>query len=434
MSDVSHRVLDREEQFQNMRREVRAGLDLTSSAGDKELWQGIERKVLSDPELDDLTSGERHALVQRLFDSFRGLDILQPLVDHPDITEIMINSHREIFVEQEGEVSQIQLEFESRERLEDIIQMIVSGVNRIVNESSPIVDARLKDGSRVNIVLPPIALKGPTMTIRKFPSEPMTMSDLIEKGALHEEAAELLQQLVRSKFNIFIGGGTGSGKTTFLNALSQFIPPDERIITIEDSAELQIVTVPNLVSLETRNANTEGKGEISIRDLIKSSLRMRPNRIVIGEVRGAEALDMLQAMNTGHDGSLSTGHANNISDMISRLETMVLSGAELPISVVRQQISSAVDIFVHLSRLRDRSRRVTEISEVIGMKDGEVLLNPLFRFQERDEREGRIIGGLVQVGKLKQIEKIQMAGLGEWLSEYIGRYHKELVDSDNKVN
>ncbi|WP_336781512.1 CpaF family protein [Paenibacillus illinoisensis] len=434
MSDASHRVLDREEQFQNMRREVRAGLDLTSSAGDKELWQGIERKVLSDPELDDLTSGERHALVQRLFDSFRGLDILQPLVDHPDITEIMINSHREIFVEQEGEVSQIQLEFESRERLEDIIQMIVSGVNRIVNESSPIVDARLKDGSRVNIVLPPIALKGPTMTIRKFPSEPMTMSDLIGKGALHEEAAELLQQLVRSKFNIFIGGGTGSGKTTFLNALSQFIPPDERIITIEDSAELQIVTVPNLVSLETRNANTEGKGEISIRDLIKSSLRMRPNRIVIGEVRGAEALDMLQAMNTGHDGSLSTGHANNISDMISRLETMVLSGAELPISVVRQQISSAIDIFVHLSRLRDRSRRVTEISEVIGMKDGEVLLNPLFRFQERDEREGKIIGGLVQVGKLKQIEKIQMAGLGEWLSEYIGRYHKELEDLDNKVN
>ncbi|WP_426642143.1 CpaF family protein [Paenibacillus illinoisensis] len=434
MSEPSHRVLDREEQFQNMRREVRAGLDLTSSAGDKELWQGIERKVLSDPELDDLTSGERHALVQRLFDSFRGLDILQPLVDHPDITEIMINSHREIFVEQEGEVSQIQLEFESRERLEDIIQMIVSGVNRIVNESSPIVDARLKDGSRVNIVLPPIALKGPTMTIRKFPSEPMTMSDLIEKGALHEEAAELLQQLVRSKFNIFIGGGTGSGKTTFLNALSQFIPPDERIITIEDSAELQIVTVPNLVSLETRNANTEGKGEISIRDLIKSSLRMRPNRIVIGEVRGAEALDMLQAMNTGHDGSLSTGHANNISDMISRLETMVLSGAELPISVVRQQISSAIDIFVHLSRLRDRSRRVTEISEVIGMKNGEVLLNPLFRFQERDEREGKIIGGLVQVGKLKQIEKIQMAGLGEWLSEYIGRYHKELEDSDNKVN
>ncbi|WP_366349548.1 ATPase, T2SS/T4P/T4SS family [Paenibacillus amylolyticus] len=434
MMDSSNRILDREEQFQMMRREVRAGLDLTSSAGDDELWQGIERKVLSDPKLDDLTSGERHTLVQRLFDSFRGLDILQPLVDHPDITEIMINSHKEIFVEQEGEVSQITLEFESRERLEDIIQMIVSGVNRIVNESSPIVDARLKDGSRVNIVLPPIALKGPTMTIRKFPSEPMKMSDLIEKGALHEEAAELLQQLVRSKYNIFIGGGTGSGKTTFLNALSQFIPSDERIITIEDSAELQIITVPNLVSLETRNANTEGKGQISIRDLIKSSLRMRPNRIVIGEVRGAEALDMLQAMNTGHDGSLSTGHANTISDMISRLETMVLSGADLPIAVVRQQISSAIDIFVHLSRLRDRSRRVTEISEVIGMQNGEVMLNPLFRFQEQEEREGKIIGGLVQVGKLNQVDKIQMAGLGEWLDEYIEQYSVETDPSDNNVN
>ncbi|WP_154958499.1 ATPase, T2SS/T4P/T4SS family [Paenibacillus xylanexedens] len=419
MTDHLWNITDREEQFQMLRREVRASLDMTSSAGDEELWDGIERKVLGDSDLEDLTSGERHELVQRLYDSFRGLDILQPLVDHPDITEIMINSHREIFVEQEGEVRQIPLQFESRERLEDIIQIIVSGVNRIVNESSPIVDARLKDGSRVNIVLPPIALKGPTMTIRKFPSEPMKMSDLIEKGALHEEAAELLQQLVRSKYNIFIGGGTGSGKTTFLNALSQFIPADERIITIEDSAELQIVTVPNLVSLETRNANTEGKGLISIRDLIKSSLRMRPNRIVIGEVRGAEALDMLQAMNTGHDGSLSTGHANTISDMISRLETMVLSGAELPITVVRQQISSAIDIFVHLSRLRDRSRRVTEISEVMGLCHGEVLLNPLFRFQEQEEREGRIIGGLIRVGNLTKVDKIHIAGLGEWLEGYI---------------
>lgn len=432
MTDHLWSITDREEQFQMLRREIRASLDMTSSAGDEELWQGIERKVLGDSGLEDLTSGERHFLVQRLYDSFRGLDILQPLVDHPDITEIMINSHQEIFVEQEGEVRQIPLQFESRERLEDIIQMIVSGVNRIVNESSPIVDARLKNGSRVNIVLPPIALKGPTMTIRKFPSEPMKMSDLIEKGALHQEAAVLLQQLVRSKYNIFIGGGTGSGKTTFLNALSQFIPADERIITIEDSAELQIVTVPNLVSLETRNANTEGKGRISIRDLIKSSLRMRPNRIVIGEVRGAEALDMLQAMNTGHDGSLSTGHANTISDMISRLETMVLSGAELPITVVRQQISSAIDIFVHLSRLRDRSRRVTEISEVMGLHHGEVLLNPLFRFQEQEEREGRIIGGLIRVGSLKKVDKIQMAGLGEWLEKYIEQIAEQTEQEDKR--
>ncbi|KAA8783458.1 pilus assembly protein CpaF [Paenibacillus sp. 4624] len=432
MTDHLWSITDREERFQMLRREVRASLDMTSSAEDEELWQGIERKVLGDSGLEDLTSGERHVLVRRLYDSFRGLDILQPLVDHPDITEIMINSHQEIFVEQEGEVRQIPLHFESRERLEDIIQMIVSGVNRIVNESSPIVDARLKDGSRVNIVLPPIALKGPTMTIRKFPSEPMKMSDLIEKGALHEEAAVLLQQLVRSKYNIFIGGGTGSGKTTFLNALSQFIPADERIITIEDSAELQIVTVPNLVSLETRNANTEGKGLISIRDLIKSSLRMRPNRIVIGEVRGAEALDMLQAMNTGHDGSLSTGHANTISDMISRLETMVLSGAELPITVVRQQISSAIDIFVHLSRLRDRSRRVTEISEVTGLHHGEVLLNPLFRFQEQEEREGRIIGGLIRVGSLKKVDKIQMAGLGEWLEKYIEQIAVQTGQEDKR--
>lgn len=249
-------------------------------------------------------------------------------------------------------------------------------------------DARLKDGSRVNIVLPPVALKGPTMTIRKFPERPMTMDDLIRMGALDAEAAAMLKDLVRSKYNIFISGGTGSGKTTFLNALSQFIPPSERIITIEDSAELQIVTVPNLVSMETRNANTEGKGEITIRDLIRSSLRMRPNRIVVGEVRGSEALDMLQAMNTGHDGSLSTGHANNIRDMVSRLETMVLGGAELPLGVVRQQISSAIDIFVHLSRMRDKSRRVLEISEVIGFEKGEVTLNPFIGFRSEEKARG----------------------------------------------
>jgi pilus assembly protein CpaF len=283
-----------EKLFRHLRGEVRSGLDVTSALDNGELMKFIERTVFSRRELQELTASEKRRLVRRIFDSFRGLDILQPLVDDPAITEIMINSHQDIFIEQNGEVSKLPLEFESQTRLEDIIQTIVSGVNRVVNESSPIVDARLKDGSRVNIVLPPIALKGPTMTIRKFPETPMTMENLVHLGALGRDASLFLQKLVAGKYNIFISGGTGSGKTTFLNALSQFIPADERVITIEDSAELQIVTVPNLVSMETRNANTEGRGEISIRDLIRSSLRMRPNRIVVGEVRGSEALDMLQ--------------------------------------------------------------------------------------------------------------------------------------------
>lgn len=401
-----------EEMFKALRSDIRAGLDVTSAVGNRELTQYIERTILDSENLRYLTAQEKHELVKRLFDSFRGLDVLQPLVDNPAITEIMINSHTEIFVEEEGQIRRLHLEFESSSRLEDIIQTVVSGVNRVVNDSSPIVDARLKDGSRVNIVLPPVALKGPAMTIRKFPETPMTMQDLVRREALSLEAAELLQILVVAKYNIFISGGTGSGKTTFLNALSQYIPPQERVITIEDSAELQIVTVPNLVSLETRNANTEGRGEISIRDLIRTSLRMRPNRIVVGEVRGAECLDMLQAMNTGHDGSLSSGHSNSAHDMVSRLETMVLSAAELPVAVVRQQISSAIDIFVHLSRLRDRSRRVMEISEVAGLKDGEVILNPLYEFQEAGEREGRVQGGLLPCGNpLLHTTKLRMAGV-----------------------
>lgn len=401
-----------EELFKVIRNAIRSGLDVTSAVDDAELMKYIERTVFDREEIQDLTALEKRTLIRRIYDSFRGLDVLQPLVDNPSITEIMINSHQDIFIEQEGEVIRLNQQFESQNRLEDIIQTIVAGVNRVVNESSPIVDARLKDGSRVNIVLPPIALKGPTMTIRKFPESPMTMNDLVKRGALSEETATFLQRLVVGKYNIFISGGTGSGKTTFLNALSQFIPVDERVITIEDSAELQIVTIPNLVSLETRNANTEGRGEVTIRDLIRSSLRMRPNRIVVGEVRGSEALDMLQAMNTGHDGSLSTGHANSTKDMISRLETMVLSGANLPILVVRQQISSAIDILVHLSRLRDRSRRVTEISEVLGMENGEVQVSPLFQFREKGEEEGRIVGQLESCGHAMQhIEKLRMAGL-----------------------
>lgn len=404
-----------EEVFISIRNEVRAGLDVTAAIGNRELMQYIEEIVWARHELTDLTASARRTLVRRVYDAFRGLDVLQPLVDNPAITEIMINSHKDVFIEQEGEVKRLQIQFESQRRLEDIIQTIVGTVNRVVNESSPIVDARLKDGSRVNIVLPPIALKGPTMTIRKFPETPMTMDNLVSRGALSHETADLLRTLVIGKYNIFISGGTGSGKTTFLNALSQFIPADERVITIEDSAELKIVTVPNLVSLETRNANTEGRGEISIRDLIRSSLRMRPNRIVVGEVRGSEALDMLQAMNTGHDGSLSTGHANSTQDMISRLETMVLSGADLPVSVVRQQISSAIDIFVHLSRLRDRSRRITEISEVVGMNGDQVVINPLYRFRETGEVEGCVRGQLEPCGNpLMNVDKLGMAGITSW--------------------
>lgn len=404
-----------EEMFRALRSDIRAGLDVTSAIGNHELSVFIERIILGRDNLQFLTAKEKHELVKKLFDSFRGLDILQPLIDNPAITEIMINSHEEIFVEEDGMLRRLPLAFESRSRLEDIIQTVVSGVNRVVNESSPIVDARLQDGSRVNIVLPPAALRGPAMTIRKFPETPMTMAELVKREALSQEAAELLQTLVAAKYNIFISGGTGSGKTTFLNALSQFIPPQERVITVEDSAELQIVTVPNLVSLETRNANTEGRGEITIRDLIRTSLRMRPNRIVVGEVRGAECLDMLQAMNTGHDGSLSTGHSNSAHDMISRLETMVLSAAELPVAVVRQQIGSAIDIFVHLSRLRDRSRRVMEICEVAGLRSGEVELNPLYEFRETGERDGRVLGGLAACGNpLLHTNKLRMAGISDY--------------------
>lgn len=393
-------------------------LEYEDIASDEELKQWIEQQVFK---LDKrVTVSEIQEMVDRIFYSIRGYDVLQPFIDNPNITEIMVNGHQRIFVEEAGKVEDTGYQFENAEKLEDVIQAIVAQVNRIVNESSPIVDARLPDGSRVNVVLPPIALDGPALTIRKFPAQPLQIQDLIRKGSLTEEAANVLEKLVKAKYNIFIGGGTGSGKTTFLNALARFIPSDERIITIEDSAELNLSTIPNLVRLETRNSNTEGKGEITIRQLIRSSLRMRPNRIIVGEVRGEEALDMLQAMNTGHDGSLSTGHANSTKDMISRLETMVLSGARLPIEVVRKQIASAIDIFIHLSRLRDRSRRVMEISEVVGFEDGEIILNPLFQFQESKQvkRDGssqqRIQGQLVATGNaLIHREKLELAGITE---------------------
>ena len=400
-----------DELVHELRGKIRSGIDFGGSLSDEELMDKTEQVVFEWCESNPITVTEKVKLVKRLFHSFRGLDILQPLMEDLSVNEIMINNHMELFVERHGMMSRMPGAFESREKLEDLIQSIVSSMNRVVNESSPIVDARLKDGSRVHVVLPPVALKGPCMTIRKFPGEPITMDQLVNLGSLTNEAVRFLKDMVEAKYNIFISGGTGTGKTTFLNALSQFIPPDERIVTIEDSAELRIPSVPNLVSMETRNANTEGKGEITIRDLIRASLRMRPNRIIVGEVRGAEALDMLQAMNTGHDGSISTGHGNSCRDMVSRLETMVLSGAELPLQVIRGQIGSAIDIMIHLSRFRDRTRKVAEISEVLGVEDGEVQLSPLFVFREEAERNGRIVGTLEKTASvLRNTEKLRMAG------------------------
>jgi pilus assembly protein CpaF len=396
-----------------LRQTVNAKLDPTRHTTDEDLLQMIEDEIFDYSSRQFLSVSEKQDIIRKVYSSFRGLDVLQPLLDDRAITEIMVNSAEEIFIEEKGEVRQVQVKFESPKKLEDIIQKIVGEVNREVNESSPIVDARLKDGSRVNVVLPPIALKGPTMTIRKFPENPMTINDLVARQAITGEVAEFLEKLVKAKYNIFISGGTGSGKTTFLNALSNFIPADERVVTIEDSAELQIKSVPNLVSLETRNANTEGKGEINIRYLIKTSLRMRPNRIIVGEVRGAEALDMLQAMNTGHDGSLSTGHANTIYDMLSRLETMVLSAASIPLEAIRQQVSSAIDIMIHLIRLRDRSRRVMEICELVGLADGQYVLNPLYSFlEEKEDEDGKIVGSLVPSGNtLQNTGKLRLAGI-----------------------
>lgn len=412
--------------YQRLKNAFDEYLQLNSTVDNNTLLSEIESVVLQDQETVRMSVKDRRALILKLFYSYRGLDALQPLLEEPGITEIMINRHDEIFIEKEGEIIRTNASFESPEKLEDIIQTIVGRVNRIVNESSPIVDARLEDGSRVNVVLPPISLKGATMTIRKFPEQPMGMDELIQREAITEAAAHLLKQLVQAKYNIFISGGTGSGKTTFLNALARYIPADERIITIEDSAELQIDTIPNLVRLETRNANTEGKGQIDISMLIRAALRMRPNRIIVGEVRGAEAMDMLNAMNTGHEGSLSTGHANSSIDMLSRLETMILSGAKLPLEVIRKQLSSAIDIMVHLSRLRDRSRRVIEINELVGYEHGEYQINPLFVFQEAEAdaveaghpsaRSKRVHGKLVPTGQaLVDRWKLEMSGftLGE---------------------
>ena len=382
--------------------------------GDEELEAQIEKVVFEKTSSGYISIEQRLSIVRQVYSSIRGLGLLDSIISDDSITEVMINGPENVFIEKNGRVVKLNKQFENQRRLEDIIQRIVGLAGREVNQANPIVDTRLPDGSRVNVVLPPIALCGPTMTIRKFSKTPMTIEKLIQYGSLTKEIAEKLELLVKAKYNIFICGGTGSGKTTFLNALSNYIPRDERVITIEDSAELQIGRVDNLVSMETRNANSAGTGAITIRDLIKSSLRMRPERIVVGEVRGGEALDMLQAMNTGHDGSLSTGHANSTHDMLSRLETMVLQGAAgLPLEAIRQQIASAVDILIPLSRLRDHSRKTMEITEVVGYEKGEIVLNPLYVFEENEQSTLEKVSGSLNRTKNPMVNtwKLQLAGI-----------------------
>jgi len=408
--------MDKEQEQQlvaQIKRFVSENLPL-SKMNDEELKDKVEEIVQQ--RLADFycTPSQQTSICEQVYSSIRGFGLLDTIMNDDTITEVMINGPDNIFIEQNGRLFKLDKQFESQRRLEDVIQRIVGLAGREVNSANPICDTRLPDGSRVNVVLPPIALCGPTVTIRKFSKTPMTIEKLIQYGSITREIADKLELLVKAKYNIFIAGGTGSGKTTFLNALSNYIPKDERVITIEDSAELQIVGVENLVSLETRNANSAGAGQISIRDLIKSSLRMRPERIVVGEVRGGEALDMLQAMNTGHDGSLSTGHANSTEDMLSRLETMVLQGAAgLPLEAIRQQIASAVDIIIHLSRLRDKSRKTMEITEVVGYEDGHIILNPLYVFEE-DEKSTltKVSGSLKRTeNPMKNDYKLRLSGI-----------------------
>lgn len=385
-------------------------LDLSREVEDEELTKIIYRVLKEAGEQEYLSLGEKTALGRELFNAFRKLDLLQEFLEDEEVTEIMINGTENIFLEKSGRLYCSGKRFMSREKLEDVIQQIVAGSNRLVNEASPIVDARLPDGSRVNVVLAPVAVNGPIVTIRKFSKEPITMRQLIAWHSVSEEVVQFLATLVLAGYNIFISGGTGSGKTTFLNALSQYIPKDERIITIEDNCELQILEVPNLVTLEARNANVEGSGAVTIRDLIKSALRMRPDRIIVGEVRSVEAIDMLQALNTGHDGSLSTGHANSPKDMLSRLETMVLMGMELPLAAIRRQIASGIDIIVHLGRIRDKSRKVLEITEIVDYREGEIVTEPLYIYEETGEKDGKIQGIWKKVQGITHREKLLAAG------------------------
>ena len=404
------RTLD--EKKQKIREEVLEEIPAGMEISDEELLALIEKHIALSAERDYIRLNQKRSLRHMIFNSIRKMDVLQDLLEDEEITEIMVNGPEHIFVEKEGRLTETGMRFEHQGRLEDIAQQIASTGNRIVNETNPILDARLEDGSRVNIVVPPIAIEGPVITIRKFPKEAMTMKKLIQMGAVTEEVEEFLRKLVQAKYNIFISGGTGAGKTTFLNILSNFIPHSERVITIEDSAELQIQNIDNLVRLEARNANVEGKHEIAIRELVKSALRMRPDRIIVGEIRDSAAIDLLTAMNTGHDGSLSTGHANSPADMLNRLETLVLMGLDIPLAAIRQQIASGIDLVVHLGRLRDKTRKVLEVTEVGQVKEGKIELLPLYVFQEEGEKQGRVMGRLTATGhSLQAVEKCKRAGV-----------------------
>lgn len=373
------------ENIEEIRNQVIEMIDMTRDPDEEELHEIIDQRIEENYNIHQLSINERYKIHRDIYNSIRGLGVVEELLEDESITEIMINGSKNIFIERDGEIKQIDHCYPSPSRLNDVIQQIVGKTNKRVNQANPIVDTRLEDGSRVNVVLPPVSLSGAVVTIRKFPVEAIDMEKLIRWKSITREAADFLKTLVRAGYNIFVSGGTGSGKTTFLNALSNYIESDERVITIEDSAELQLKNIKNLISLETRSSTDEGTSEISIRDLIKTSLRMRPDRIIVGEVRGPEALDMLQAMNTGHDGSMSTGHANSPKDMLARLETMVLMGIEMPLLAIRSQISSGIDILIHLGRMKDKSRKVLEIDEVVGIEDGEIVLRKLFELKNSND-------------------------------------------------
>lgn len=401
------------DQFQILRKRLLEKLENAGSLSDEEIIEKINEIIIEAGREFFLSLKRKEKLQKELFNSIRKLDILQELIDDDTITEVMVNGTEGIFIEKNGRLMKWDKNFCTRQKIEDLVQSIAAKSNRIVNETVPIADARLENGARVNIVLPPAAINGPIITIRQFPSRPIQIEELIAWNAVTEEAAEFLRQLVIAGYNIFISGGTGSGKTTFLNALSNFIPKEERIITIEDNAELQLQGVKNLVRMEARKGNTQGEHEITIRDLIKSSLRMRPDRILVGEVRGEEALDMLQALNTGHDGSLSTGHGNSPRDMLARLETMVLLGVSLPVSAIRRQIASGIDIMIHLGRLRDRSRKVLEIIEIVGYRyeTEEILTKVLYEFEENGTNRDQVIGKLVKKSTLTDTRKLVQRGI-----------------------